>query len=159
MTAKRGKFAPAVTIVEIMAAILILTIAVIGASGYRYYAALDVRKAAMHRTAARVALLLCESWRGQGLTASGTYDPVAHLGSEISITTSVTGPSAADGFTELGRYEIIIDGVHYWVTLSWMDIATELRALNIVAAWDEQGSGADYASTNKTFKLTTYVAR
>ena len=64
MHIKRSKSTAAFTIVEIMEAMVILLIAMIGASGYRYYAALDARKAAMQATAARIGLLLCESWRG-----------------------------------------------------------------------------------------------
>ena len=43
--------------------ITILLIALIGTSTFRYAAALDVRRADAHTTAARIALALGESWR------------------------------------------------------------------------------------------------
>lgn len=156
-----------------MITIVVLAIAVIGASWYRYYSALDARKAATYRTATRIALSLCESWRGQGISGTATYDPVAHLNSELqkeggSITISGSGPSAPLDFTELGRYEITIEITtdidqvhywHYWATLSYKDIATDFRALNIVVAWDERGGANSYSSAMKTFRLTTYLGR
>ena len=47
-----------------MVAVTILLIALIGTSTFRYAAALDGRRAGTQTTAARVALTLCESWRG-----------------------------------------------------------------------------------------------
>ena len=75
MAVKRPKSAGAFTLIEVIAAILILSIAVLGTSGYRYYAALDARKATMHTTAAGIGLLLCESWRR--LSDQNTFDPEA----------------------------------------------------------------------------------
>jgi len=54
MLVKCRKFAAAVTLVEAVVAAAILAVAVLGASAYRYYAALDVRKAGLQRTAATV---------------------------------------------------------------------------------------------------------
>jgi len=67
MAIKRPKkFASAATLVEVMAAIIILTVAVLGAAAYRYFATLDVRKADVQITAARLASMLLDSWRGSG---------------------------------------------------------------------------------------------
>ncbi len=66
MTIKRAKFATAVTLIEIMVAILILSIAVLGASGFRYYTAMDARKADVQITAARLASLILYGWKGSG---------------------------------------------------------------------------------------------
>ena len=66
MTIKRAKFATAVTLIEIMVAILILSVAVLGASGFRYYAAMDARKADVQMTAARLASLILSGWKGGG---------------------------------------------------------------------------------------------
>ena len=43
MTVKRGKFSAAVTLIEVMIAILILSITVLATSGFRYHAAMDAR--------------------------------------------------------------------------------------------------------------------
>ena len=66
MKDKQPKSSAGVTLIEVMAATVILTITVLGATGYRYYSALDARKAAKQSSGARIALLLCENWRGRG---------------------------------------------------------------------------------------------
>ena len=66
MTAKRGKFAAAVTLIEVMIALLILSITVLAASGFRYHAARDARKADVQITAARLASLILYGWKGSG---------------------------------------------------------------------------------------------
>ena len=161
----KRKFSAGVTLVEAMVAAVLLAVAVLGASGYRYYAALDTRKAGMHRTAAAIALLLCENWRGRGYDHTADFDPVAHLNPPLEISVSGVGPDAA-GFTLLtppnstfkGKCQIVVEGVTYWVTLSWQqdDVATPgLRALNVVVGWKQAGSAITF---DKLFKLTTYVS-
>jgi len=139
-----------------MSAILVLAIAVIGASSYRYYNALDVRKADAHITAARIGYLLCESWRG--LQGAEDYDPIAHLGSDLTITAS-KNPDAPQNFTLLGTYKVLLNDVHYDIILSWQDVGS-LRALNIVLFWTLRGQvqvqeGID--KVTESFKLTAYV--
>jgi len=167
MAGKRPKSRSAVTLIEVMAAIVIVAIAVLGASGYRYYSTLDAKRADMQSTAARIALLLCENWRGRGydLDRVGTYDPVAHLTSAnlVVAASNGVGPAYPSEFTLLGKYQITADGVNYWAALSYDDGADGLRALNVVVAWAQRqtGSAADSAAAaglDKTFKLTTYVS-
>jgi hypothetical protein len=118
-----------------LVAVVILRIALIGTSTFRYAAALDGRRADAHTTAARIALMLCESWRG--VNGDGTYDPVAHLGSDLSVATGA-GPAKPDDFTLLGSYTVQFDdgaGVEdYSTTLSWKDVQPGLRALNVSVA-------------------------
>ena len=165
MSLKRPRVRTAVTLIEVMAAIVIVAIAVIGASGYRYYSTLEARRADFQNAAARIALLLCENWRGRGYDGTTTYDPAAHLTSaDLTVATSGVGPDYALGFTGLGRYEITMDGVHYWAALSYDAGADGLRTLNVVVAWAQRQTGSDEAEAvaaaggNKTFRLTTYVS-
>ena len=157
MAPKRYKSLAGITLIEVMAAIVIVTVAVLGASAYRYYSALDARKAAAQSTAARIALMLSENWRGRSFDRIPTYDPVAQLGADIKIDSSTAGPEYAAGFNPLGRYQIVMDGANYWAALSYRDDADDLRALNTVVAWG-QNRAADAAAADKTFKLTAYVA-
>ncbi len=163
MKDKQPKSSAGVTLIEVMAATVILTITVLGASGYRYYSALDARKAAKQNSGARIALLLCENWRGRGTDRTATYDPTAHLGSDMKITASSHGPAVPEGFMLLGRYEIGVNGTRYWATLSWRDEAglPGLRTLNVVVAWAQGRQDSTDAGTpvmDKTFKLTTYMS-
>ncbi|UCE98913.1 MAG: prepilin-type N-terminal cleavage/methylation domain-containing protein [Planctomycetota bacterium] len=157
MTVKRLKSAGGFTLVEVMTAIVILSVAVIGASGYRYYAALDARKAAMHTTASRIGLLLSESWRG--VNGIDTYDPVAQFASELAINENPDFSEYGykdENFTLLGNYKVSMNDTNYCAILSWRDITTGLRALNIVVVWPLQNDDLqNYAF--RRFELTTYT--
>ena len=177
MSSEQKKHSKGFTIIEIMIATVILSIAVIGATRYRYYAALDTRKADMRMASARVALLLCESWRG--VKGNETYNPIDHLASELSMLDLSAGgeflaPSEPSDFTRLGCYAILLNGVSCHVTMSWKDISTDLRALNIIVAWPSWASqiqslgeiaqllsagdvGGDPLGSYKLYKLTTYT--
>ncbi len=148
------------TLISTLVAVAILLIAFIGTMSMRYHASLDGRRASAQTAAARIALLVSESWRGwQG---DLTYNPITHLGTEITVVTS-TGPSTPSGFTLLGSYKIIPDqtqfdtnGADYFATLSWKDVQPGLRALNVVVSWAQRGEKG-IAKTDKTFTLTTYA--
>jgi len=167
MTGKRIGTVDGFSLIEIMAALLVLAVAVIGASGYRYYAALDSRKANEQVAAARIGLLLCETWRG--VKGESSYDPIAQLGSELAIVPSdyeYVDPYYAytsEGFFLLGAYSVTVENTSYEAVLAWKDVSAGLRSLNVVVAWSPQGKSinADQYTTDpdsyKLFKLTTYV--
>jgi len=69
------KYKKGLTLIEVMLAVLVLSIAVLGTITYRYYSTLDGRRALIQASAARAAQLLTESW--QGTNGSQTYDPVS----------------------------------------------------------------------------------
>jgi hypothetical protein len=143
-----------------MVAVVILLIALIGTSSFRYCAAMDARKADAQTMAARVALMLCESWRG--INGDVTYDPVAHLGTNLDISQSATGPAKPSDFTLLGSYVVDLDDVHdvtHYATLSWKDVQPRLRALNVTVAWAQRGpDGNGNETVDKSFRLTIYTA-
>ncbi|KPJ66217.1 MAG: hypothetical protein AMJ43_08745 [Coxiella sp. DG_40] len=176
MKVRHPKFGGAFTLIEVMLSIFILSVALLGASGYRYYAVLDAQKAAAQTEAARIGLLICESWRGVG--GSETYDPTAHLSSDLQISVpssiedydftseSGLGPEP-QGHALLGRYKVALNKGTCYPTLSYKDTGTGLRILNVVVAWPQRGyaegdTGNDYwcpgSRTYKLFKLTTYVS-
>jgi hypothetical protein len=138
-----------------MNAIAILSIAVIGITGYRYCSTLDAHKADAYIASARIGHLLCESWRG--MQGAENYDPASHLGAGLAITAS-NGPEAHGGYTVLGSYKIIMNNVAFYATLSWKDLNSNLRALNIVLIWAQRNQGQnDIDEADRSFELTTYV--
>ena len=149
-----------VSLVGTMVAVVILLIAVIGTSSFRYYSAMDTRRADAQTAAARIALTLCESWRG--INGDVTYDPITHLGTNLAITPSTTGPEKPSDFTLLGSYAIDVDDIHgvtHYATLSWKDVQSGLRALNVIVAWAQRGPGLDGAeNVDKSFRLTIYTS-
>jgi len=142
-------------LIDAMAATVIISIIVVGTAGFSYFATTDSRTAAMKISAARVGLLLVETWRG--LDGSEFYDPVSSLGSAITIENSV-GPAKPEDFTTLGSYKLVLDGVNYYATLSWKDVSADLRALNIaVVRSDSTLEDADFDSMENYFDMTTYA--
>jgi prepilin-type N-terminal cleavage/methylation domain-containing protein len=154
---KRSERIRGMSLIEVMLAVLILAISVIGASGYRYYSTLDARRADMHATAARIGMLLCENWRG--LNGSESWDAASHLGSELTMSPITYPPEklgAAD-FTSLGAYTVNVDGINYYTGLCWKDVSAGLRALNVVVAWSQRDTAGTISEADKVFRLTTYV--
>lgn len=144
-----------ITLVETMNAVAILSITLIGVSGYRYCSSLDTRKADAYIASARIGYLLSECWRG--MQGSETYDPVARLGAGLAITTS-EGPDAPGGYTVLGSYKIMLNDITFYATLSWKDISGNLRALNTTIVWAQRThEQIDLNDADKSFELTTYV--
>ncbi len=143
------------SLISIMIAITILVAALIGTSNFRYYSALDARKAEAKITASRIGLMLCENWRGLG--GSATYDPVAFLSSELTIAAS-SGPTQPSGFTLLGSYTATVNDANFYITLSWQDVSAGLRALNIIVAWAQRELGqSSLKDADKMFQFTTYT--
>jgi Tfp pilus assembly protein PilV len=144
------------SLVSIMIAMTILIAALIGTSNFRYYSAMDAKKAASKITASRIGLMLCENWRGLGGTE--TYNPVVFLGSTVNITAS-SGPAKPSDFTLLGSYTVVVNKANFYVTLSWKDVSAGLRALNIIVSWAQRQQGQSKLSdADKTFQLTTYAS-
>ena len=151
----KPKHRTAFTIVEIMIAITILIIAILGTAANRYGAALNARRADLHSNAVRTAVLLSEGWNGA--RGAATFGPVSTFGYNIDISDSA-GPDAPSGFTVLGSYKIMLEGVDYYATLSWQDLAADLRALSVVVNWDPAGQNTgSFEYAVKSYKLTTFV--
>jgi hypothetical protein len=143
------------SLMQIMLATAILAIAVVGASGYRYYAALDARRASARVTAARIALMLCETWRGQD--GSDSFAPASCFSSSELIS-DAAGPSAPVDYTALGSCSVSLNGFTYYVTCSWRDVNSDLRAMNVLIWWPSAGAAASsVAACDQSFSLTTYA--
>ena len=73
-----GKSQTGTTLIEVMVAIMILVAAVLGATRYRYYTALDARRALLRIEASRLAVTMLEAWKGAG--SETDFNPLLHLG-------------------------------------------------------------------------------
>jgi len=149
------------SLVGTMVAVTILLIALIGTSSFRYSAALDGRKAKAQTAAARIALMLCESWRG--INGDVTFDPTELCGSDLNIDTLDANLDKPLDFNLLGSYTVVLDtndsyNINYYATLSWKDVQPGLRALNVVVAWAQRDLGVDgIEGADKSFRLTIYT--
>jgi len=158
--ARKSRVRSGATLISTLISIAIILIALIGTSNFRYYASMDARKASAQTAASRIALMLCENWRG--IQGDLSYNPVAYLGSDITLLQS-EGPDKPEDFTLLGSYKVILneddddaEGADYFATLSWKDIQPGLRALNVTVAWAQRGQ-TGFENTDKSFKLTIYT--
>ena len=157
LKAGRRKRASGVNLIEVMAVTAILTITVVGTSGYRYYSSLNAHWAREQITAARLGQLLCGSWAG--VEGDETYDPEEHLESDLEVDVLSPPDSLPPAFVLLGSYRITIEGVAYDCTLAWKDVTPELRAIWVSVKWDwreEDLSNPDKAF-RKSFIIITYV--
>lgn len=153
-TARRRPSRRGFSLMETLICSVILLIGVLGNAAYRYQSILCAKKADMWKTAAGVTQLLCQSWAG--VLGADSHDPVSALSPEINITAGV-GPGEGPGFTRLGSYEIVLNGVRYFATLSWNDVQPGLRALNVKTTWSPLRQGdAGLVDADKSFALTAY---
>ena len=152
------KFRSGASLIDVTVAIVVLTIAAIGTSNYRYYCTMDSRRADMRIAAAQAGNLLCENWKG--IKGDQSYDPVTQLGGELTITKS-NGPKEPEGFNRIESYRIELNGDSYYTTLAYKDIYGGLRALNVVVSWsprDFEGVYVDGDESYQLFRLTSYVS-
>jgi prepilin-type N-terminal cleavage/methylation domain-containing protein len=126
------------SLTEVMISILIVMVLATGAMGYQYNSTRDVKISEVQASAARIAMLLLEGWKGQ--QGDMAFDPVVVFGDEMTIQTA-PGPSVPDNssgipLTLLDSYEVALRGVYYFVTLSYeASSASEPMLLNATVAW------------------------
>jgi prepilin-type N-terminal cleavage/methylation domain-containing protein len=161
MASINNKHARGMTLIEIMIATVVVLVVVTGIMAYRYYSALDAKKAEVRAMAARVSLLLLEGWKGTG--GATDYDPEVAFEAEFPISVSVFGPEIPTDysgtlFNLLGTYEIIVEDVYFYTTMAYLDeTLTEPQTLNICTAWRHNYQDGSISDTDKSVRLTTYT--
>jgi prepilin-type N-terminal cleavage/methylation domain-containing protein len=149
------------TLIEIMIAMTMIAVGVLGAMMYRYHSALDARKADVQVGAERVALLILEGWKGAaGLPG---YDP-------STIATSLNSPHIAISSPSGGVCTVQLTGgtpTCYYVTLLPPTEPTDLdgdgttdttgiRMLEVEVKFYGNGS-PDTSLPAKTVRLADFV--
>ncbi len=155
MVANKFRFQSGESLIEVMITIVVLSVGVIAASGYRYHSTLNIARADTQTAAAGIAWTLCESWRG--VKGDPNYNPVTSLTPALTITVG-DGPATPTGFTLMGKYHVTLNGVNYFVNMSWKNLSASLRILNVTVAWAQAKRGQTTLSdTDKQFKVVTYT--
>jgi hypothetical protein len=154
---RRRKRASGVNLIEVMAVTVILTITVVGTSGYRYYSSLNAHWAEEQIAAARLGQMLCGNWAG--VEGNEIYDLKASLSADLTVETLTPTKSLPPAFVLLGEYRITLEGVAYDCVLAWKNVSPELRALWVSAEWDwrEEDSSNPDKALRKSFIVITYV--
>ena len=153
---KRSGFRKAFGLIESLVAITILLAAVVGGLWYQYFATLDANKADMHIASHRIGLLLLEGWKAE--EAQTDYDPVVLFGSEMDIANSTAGEPGAQLSELLGSYVVEDDGVNYYITLSYADVASMPRVINVSVAWNHKGGNSDYSEVDSETSITSFAS-
>lgn len=160
MKATRKKASYGMTLIEVMVTMIVIIIGVMGAMGFRYYCVLDAKKADVLITAARIATLLLDDWKGTGGSA---YVPNTSLPltSGLTVTASATGPAAAFPSSILNNtsYHVVCNVnagsiIDYYVTLS--SAATLPRTLNVSIGWRHDYKTGTLSGADKVISFTTY---
>lgn len=150
------------TLIEIMVAIVVIIVGVLGAVMYRYSSALHARRADVHAGAGRVALLILEGWKGAA--GNPAYDPSDDIGLQVLNATDEITISSASG----GVHTVQLRGgtlTYYYAELvkpSVEDVDGDgtdddgIRKLEVVVTY--YGSGSQDASLPaKAIKISDFV--
>jgi prepilin-type N-terminal cleavage/methylation domain-containing protein len=144
-----------VSLLEVLVAMVVLSVGMLGASGFRYYTAIQSKRAQASFNAIRAAQALLDTWCG--LYGDEGYLPENHLSPLLTVSPSVSGPVAPTGYTILGTYEVLVDDVTYYATLSYNDFESGYRTLNIVIAWRDDYQAGSLEADDESITIATCV--
>jgi len=139
-----------VSLIEVMVAVVVLAVAVLGVLNYQYHATRRTILAKDELTATRTARLLLEDWKSHGGDAH--YDPTLL---EMGILPT--------GVTD--RYLVRVNDLPLYATLQWRDVeentdaGVTLREIRVLLQWRRDRSVGAMEATDPDFAMTTYVRR
>ena len=148
------------TLVEVAVSILLVMTIIVAAISVRYLAVKQARRGDAYNTAGKLGQMLLEGWRSSG--APATYDPIARFAGQtvIVITTTTMAPPAPTGFLTLGRYQVVLDNVNYYVTLAYINedpsMTQQPAVLHAVVGFRHNYQAASVATSGNYVRLTTY---
>ena len=143
MKPKAGKMRSGLTLIEVMVAMVVIVVGVLGAMMYRYHTAFDARKADLHMGATRIGLLLLEEWKGM---SGATYDPTKTETDLIIGGTSPDYTASISGGTGAG-YHVVMPQPPVTVNLNGID----MNELKVTVYWSAHGEAS---ADNYTGKVT-----
>jgi prepilin-type N-terminal cleavage/methylation domain-containing protein len=153
-TKTKIKYAKGFGLIEVMATILILLIAVTGSLAYQYHTALNARKADLYATASRLGNAMLETWKGLG--SDTTFNPATVFSTEMNIASNGTAQPPANLSDTLGSYLINENNANYYITLSYQDAPSKARVLNVAIVWGQKDHGkASFAQTDNSITWST----
>jgi len=118
MTIKRGRFAAAVTLVEVMVAVLISTIVILGSSFFFVASSNQVNLQEQYRAASGLASQTLEELK------AGSYDDIATSETAESLSLEETSYSRSIDSEDLGLYKKVT------VTVNW-DAGSKQRNVSL----------------------------
>jgi type II secretory pathway pseudopilin PulG len=152
------------TLIEVMVSMLVIMIIVIGAVSYMYASMWNARRAEIRITATRLGQLLLDAWKISGPVINGVWDVEAFdptnddFDSILPDNIGITSDGVAGIGNELRgtRYEVTIDGAHYFITLSYRQDLPNFYLLNACVAWSRDFASSTLESAPHNVWLTSY---
>lgn len=147
------------TLIEVMVAALVLMIIFIGVLSYLYFCAMNARRADVQVRAGRLGLLLLEGWKT--VEGNANYDVVSNFDElplgDFDNPGTLPDIPALPNLLQGRSYRINIDGVNYFVKLSYDDTSAP-RTLNAAVAWNRSydAETLDFNSS-RLVSLTKYA--
>jgi len=149
-----SKVSKAFSLVEVIIAMVIITVMAIGALNYRCYAVKHAQIARAQLVATRITQMILDDWKSTG--GSTSYNPTA-IGMGFAGTFSTITPGGS-GVT----YNITQDGITMSVTLSCANIVEgavtlPLRQLTVTVRWRKDFGSGSIGTGDPSIQYTTYV--
>jgi prepilin-type N-terminal cleavage/methylation domain-containing protein len=138
------------TLLEIVLAILILSIVSVGCLGYQYFATRMAVRANAEMTVTRTARLILDNWKKAG-------------GNETFAPTSLDVGFEKKGTGSQAQYQITTNQIPMTVELDWNDVdqdtiaAVTLRQIQVTVRWRSDYQDSELRSTDPSYVMTTYV--
>jgi hypothetical protein len=151
---KAAKLKPGISLPEVYVAIIMVSIIIIGAANFKYFAVRDAVRSERQIVASRTALMFSQAWVGNG--GQETFDPNSVMAQRLNLSDGTPFGQPAD-FNMVGSYNVTLGGFPQNVTLSYKDLSSDLRALNTVVIWSSGVVDSNEISNmDAAFNLTTY---
>ncbi len=132
------------TLIEIMVAMVIVTIAALGTMGYQYYAVSQQRLANAEMNATRIGQLVLEDWKSAVIQGMGaTYDPSALQMGVTKISTD--------------RYSITVDSLPMRLYLQLSTVSGNLKQIKVTLSWRKDYLSGSTGSDDPSIVLVTYA--
>jgi type II secretory pathway pseudopilin PulG len=152
------------TLIEVMISIVVIMIIVIGASSYMYACMWNAKRADVRITATRLGQTLLDLWKTNGPVVNGIWDveafdptdPEFNLILPDNIGTTAEGVGGVGQELRGTRYEITVDGAHYFITLSYRQDLPNFYLLNACVAWSRSFNSPTLESDPHRVWLTSY---
>lgn len=145
------RYARGITLVEVLIATVVMTVAAVGVLSYEYQAARQARVSRAHTAAVRTGYLVLEDWKANG--GSGMY---AEADSRVH-TPLLLGMGF--GYVGGGVYRVTVDNFLLEVTLSRNpdNLYSRLTEINVKVQWPLDSGRSFLVSDDPSIQLTSYA--
>ncbi|MFC1737777.1 prepilin-type N-terminal cleavage/methylation domain-containing protein [Planctomycetota bacterium] len=129
MLIRRPKFSSALTLIEVMVAMVVLAIASLGALRYQYYAAKQARLASIQMASTHIGHLLLEDWKSTGGSEEYAENGPINLGLGFTKAVDIPNISYSEGMPgNMTEYSISVDDIPMLAILGWGNVAFDAAA-------------------------------